>query len=165
MSTEENVSQKVQNQLSWFLLVSVHSFHSNWRNEQKQLLWENKGMIVGFLDAVEILLFPCSDTNNAAKCSASPCLTKAMLNKHGVIPHFDYRHFRLFIVTIFSQADLTYISSFHTSGKSRTLRFLISLGFQSLYPFPYHLIPSTVEYDKALPNSFPATLCSPGSSF
>lgn len=119
-------------------------------------------MEVGFLDAVEILSFPCTslgfDTNNAPKCSASPCLMKALLNEHRVIPHLNYRHFRLFPVTIFFQADLTYISSFHTSGKSRTLRFLISLGFQSLDPFLYHLIPSTVEYDKALPDSFPAAL-------
>lgn len=45
-------------------------------------------MEVGFLDAVEILSFPCTslgfDTNNALKCSASPCLMKALLNEHWV---------------------------------------------------------------------------------
>jgi len=58
-------------------------------------------------------------------------------------------------VTIFFHADLT---KSVPSTPQANQGFCISLGFQSLDPFLYHLLLFTVEYDTAITNSFPAVL-------
>lgn len=87
---------------------------------------------------------------------------KAWPNQHGVIPHLSADTSDSSLPP-FPLKQIWLKSAPSTPQTNQRLRFLISLGFQSLDPFLYHLIPSTLECDKA-PKLIPSCPCSPGSS-